>query len=270
MVDARIEIVWPHGWASVEQATRANLSLRLFRPDSLEPTPCGWAPPVEIWEARDSEPGHKLTQAQPRQVGNTQATLWDVNDLDVSYAQKREAKLYYWVRIPGVITRTSVWAHAADPRTYYPQPAWPTAISTTMPIALDARVLVVWPHDAAGRFQPVEKADLANVRVALYRPGTLTSIPPAPDLTVRLVGSLDNGVRRTIGIGQMRTIQDGFSYPVWDFDNVDVSAARDPRSRWTFWVEVDGHMTYSNVWMHGVDARTYFPAVDQPIVGCRP
>jgi hypothetical protein len=68
----------------------------------------------------------------------------------------------------------------------------------------------------------------------------------------------------------MRMVGDEFSYPVWDFDNIDVSAARDPRSRWTFWVEVDGRLTYSNVWIHGIDGRTYFPVVDQPIVGCRP
>ncbi|NOZ27545.1 MAG: hypothetical protein GXP39_05760 [Chloroflexi bacterium] len=270
-VDARIEIVWPHGWAPVAEATRANMSLRLFYPDSLEPVPCGWEPRVEIWEARDSEPARFLAQARRRPIGDALSTMWDLNDMDVSYAQRPDAKLYYLVRVPDAITRTSMWAHAADPRTYYPQPTWPSAVATAMPEKeIDARILVVWPHDTRGRPRSVEEADLANVRVGLYLPGTFTSIPPERDLVVRLIGALDNGIGRTVGIGHMRIATNGFSYPVWDFDNIDVSAARDGRSRWAFWVEVDGYVTRSNVWVHGVDARTRFPIMDQPIVGCRP
>ncbi len=271
-VDARIEILWPQGWAPVAQATRANLSLRLFRPDSLEPVPCGWAPPVEVWEARDNEPARRLQQARPRRIGDALMSLWDANDMDVSHAQRPEARLYYLVQVPGVITRTSVWAHAADSRTYLPRPAQPTAVSATMPTGreIDARILIVWPHDAAGRPRPVEEADLVNVRAALYLPGTLTSIPPGPDLTVRLMGALDNGVGRVLGIGQMRLVTGQLSYPVWEFDNVDVSAMHHTRSRWTFWLEVDGYLTHSNLWVHGADSRTYYPIPDQPIVGCRP
>ncbi len=269
-VDARIEIVWPHDWAPVAQATRANLSLRLFYPNSLEPVPCGWNPTVEVWEARDSDPARPLAIARRRPIGDAQSSLWDVNDIDVSYAQQPEAKLYYLVRVPDVQTRTSVWAHAADPRTYYPQPAWPTSVAITMPEEIDARILVVWPHDRQGYPQPVAEADLVNVRVALYWPGTNQSIPPQPDLRVRLMGSLNNGIGRVIGIGHMRIASDGITYPVWDFDNIDVRAARDPQAHWAFWVEVEGYTTYSNIWMHGIDARTYFPIADQPIVGCRP
>ncbi len=271
-VDARIEILWPQGWAPVAQAMRANLSLRLFWPDSLEPTPCGWTPPVEIWEARDNEPAQRLQQARPRRIGDALAGLWDANDLDVSHAQRPEARLYYLVRVPDVTTRTSVWAHAADSRTYYPRPAHPTAVSDVMPTGgeLDARILVVWPHDAAGRPQPVEEAELVNVRAALYLPGTLTSIPPEPRLTVRLMGALDNGVGRALGIGQMRVMSGPSSYPVWEFDNVDVSAIRHTRSHWAFWLEVDGYLTRSNLWVHGANAQTDYPTPDQPIVGCRP
>ncbi|MCS7221598.1 MAG: YCF48-related protein [Anaerolineae bacterium] len=271
-VDARIEILWPQGWAPVAQATRANLSLRLFQPDSLEPVPCGWMPPVEIWEARDNEPARRLRQARPRRIGDALSSLWDANDLDVSHAQRPEARLYYIVRVPNVITRTSVWAHAADSRTYYPRPAQPTAVSNVMPTGgeLDARILIVWPHDAAGRPQPVEEAELVNVRAALYLPGTLTSIPPEPRLTVRLMGALNNEVGRVLGIGRMRLMSAPLSYPVWEFDNVDVSAIRHTRSYWTFWLEVDGYLTRSNLWVHGTDARTNYPKPDQPIVGCRP
>jgi photosystem II stability/assembly factor-like uncharacterized protein len=271
-VDARIETLWPQGWAPVAQATRANLSLRLFWPNSLEPAPCGWLPSVEIWEAQDNEPVRFLQRAHPRRIGDALAGLWDANDVDVSHAQQPEARLYYLVRVPNIITRTNVWVHAADSRTYSPRPAQPTAISNTMPTGgkIDARILIVWPHDRAGHPQPVEKAELINVRAALYLPETLISIPPEPKLTVRLIGALDNGVGRALGIGRMRVINDPFPYPVWEFDNVDVSAMRHTRSHWAFWLEVDGYLTHSNLWIHGIDIRTDYPVPDQPIVGCRP
>ncbi|MCD6290353.1 MAG: hypothetical protein J7M34_07605 [Anaerolineae bacterium] len=270
-LDARIEIVWPHGGAPVAQATQANLSLRLFRPNSLEPIPCGWKGAVEVWEARDSEPAHLLAHALRRQLGDALTALWDVNDINVSHAQQPKGKLYFLARVPGIRTHTSMWAHASDPRTYYPEPPHPTAMATSMPKdTLDARILVVWPHDITGRPRPVQEADLANIRVGLYQPGTLIAIPPNPDLTVRLIGALDNGIGRTVGIGHMRIVSDGITYPVWEFDNVDVSAARSPHMHWAFWIEVEGYKTRSNVWVHGVDARTQFPLMDQPIVGCRP
>lgn len=270
-VDARIEVLWPHGWLPITEATRANLSLRLFRPNSLEPPPCNWRPRVQLWEARDNEPARLLAFAQPRRHGDAYAALWDVNEIDISHAQRPDARLYYMVRVEGMPTRSTVWTHGADPRTYYPLPVWPQAAAKTMPAQIDARISVVWPHDVAGRLQIVEEADLANVRVALYQSGSLISVPPAKDLTVRLMGSLDNGVGQDLGIGVMRVISaTSFTYPVWDFDNIDVSASRTARSHWTFWVEVEGHATASNVWVHGLDARTYLPQVDEPIMGCRP
>ena len=270
-VDARIEVLWPHGWLPVAEATRANLSLRLFRPDSLEPPPCNWQPRVQLWEARDNEPARLLALAQPRRHGDAYAALWDVNEIDISHAQQSDARLYYMVRVEGMPTRSTVWTHGADPRTYYPLPLWPQAAAKTMPAQIDARISVVWPHDVAGRLQVVEEAELANVRAALYQSGSLVSVPPAKDLTVRLMGSLDNGVGQNLGIGVMHVISaTSFIYPVWDFDNIDVSASRTARSHWTFWVEVEGHVTASNIWVHGLDARTYLPQVDEPIMGCRP
>lgn len=269
-VDARIEILWPHGWASVDQATRANLTARVFYPDSLEPVPCRYDRSVEVWEAKDSQPAARIGVARPRTGAAGWTALWDLNDVDVSYAQRPEAKLYYLLRVPGVATRSTVWAHAADARTYYPLPAWPDSVAAELPVRqIDARILIVWPHDRQGRQASVQQAELANIRVALYHPGTLQSVPGRPELKVRLYGALDNGVGRLLGQGQLRVVADR-GIPVWDFDNIDVSAARDGRSRWAFWVEVEGYETRSNVWIHGVDARTFLPQADEPIVGCRP
>ena len=52
MVDARIEILWPHDYAPVSEASQANLGMRLYDSRSQEPPPCAWQPTVEVWMAR--------------------------------------------------------------------------------------------------------------------------------------------------------------------------------------------------------------------------
>jgi hypothetical protein len=90
---------------------------------------------------------------------------------------------------------------------------------------------------------------------------------------VRLHWSLNSETEpdfsRTI-VGTPRvTTADGLTYLVWDFNDVDVSLARDPANRYYFWITVDGVPTSSNVWAHGSDARTYFPTADLPAHSCR-
>ena len=67
---------------------------------------------------------------------------------------------------------------------------------------------------------------------------------------------------RKLGVPRTITTSGGVKFVAWDFNDVDVSAARDPLNRLYFWVEVEGVPTYSNVWAHGADARTIFPQPD--------
>ena len=60
------------------------------------------------------------------------------------------------------------------------------------------------------------------------------------------------------------------TYPVWEFTNIPVERASDPGSKLYLWALVEGLETYPAVWAHGTDARTLFPATDQPIQGCLP
>jgi hypothetical protein len=61
----------------------------------------------------------------------------------------------------------------------------------------------------------------------------------------------------------------GLSYPVWDFNDVDVAAANDPSNKYYFWLQADGVDLQTNIWSHGADARTYFPEKDVPSESCR-
>ncbi len=273
-IDARIEILWPHDFAPVTSAQTANLSMRLYASRSLEVPPCAWMPGVELWMAQDAEPLRRQSVAAQRTVEGHPFPVWDVNDIDVSWANDPNHKLVFLARTaPGLAESfSSVWVHAADARTLLPQPPEPEGLTTSPPVAIDAILRVVWPHDEAGNSVPVEQANLANISaVLLARDTRLTLAPAHLPGRVWLVASLDNQVGRRLAAGERRTVAaSGFNYTTYEFNNVDVSLARDPNHRWTYWLEVPDVDAASNIWVHGLDGRTRAPELLEPIAGCLP
>lgn len=268
--DARIEIVWPHGGAPVEAADGANVAAWLFLPGSLDLAPCQWNPSVQLWRSLDNEPARLV--ALGRKTGGHYYTpdhraipTWEFNDVDVSVAKDPRRKLYFFVTLGGVPSRTNVWAHGSDPRTYFPVQDVPTGVSPSTD-SVEAKIEIVWPHGNA----PVDRARLVNVSAMLFRPGTLLSVPADWSKRVRLYRSLNAGVGEPVALGQKRLVQGaGFVYPVWDFNDVDVSAALDPANKYYFTLSVEDVHTFTNVWTHGADARTYFPKMDVPTSACQ-
>ncbi len=273
-VDVRIEILWPHEFAPVTKANLANLGLRLYRARSLEPPPCAWSPNVSVWQAQDAEPMRKLGLADHRNIEGHPFPFWTMNDIDVSWANDPSHQLIYLARVtPGVAdSYGSVWVHAADARTYLPNPPSPKGLATTGVTDIDGRILVVWPHDTQGKFAPPEEADLANISAILFQRDTLLALQEE-DLPERLwlIGALDNQIGRRLAVGRPREVEgDGFRYIIYDFNDIDVSLARDPARRWAFWLEAPGANLTSNVWIHGVDARTIAPKMTEPVTTCQP
>ena len=78
--------------------------------------------------------------------------------------------------------------------------------------------------------------------------------------------AIDNRVGERITRGVLRIEIGGAAH--WDFNDIDVSAARNPTGKVHFWIEVDGIRTYSNFWTHGLDARTYLPNPEAPLGNC--
>ena len=126
---------------------------------------------------------------------------------------------------------------------------------------LDARIEVVWPHAGA----PVAQASRANVTAYLFGRDSLLSVGPNWDTMPRLYRSLNNGVEEQVAVGAKRIVtQNGRTFPVFDFNDVDVSAARDPANKYYFHVAVGAKHAESNTWSHGADSRTVFPKPDVP------
>lgn len=129
------------------------------------------------------------------------------------------------------------------------------------PVEVDAKIQIVWPHANA----PVTKADRANLTAYLLRPRSLTSVAQSFTSPVKLWRAIDNGVEQLVATGQMREKKVGnVTFPTWDFNDVDVSAAKDPKKKVYFRLSVDGKRDATNVWSHASDARTFMPQPDVP------
>lgn len=273
-VDARIAVVWPHADAPVSEARLCNITAHLTFPDSRQAVPCDFAPEVILWRALNNEPAEPIATGVRRmaRLAGRRVPVWDFNDVDVSPARNPENKLYFSVRLPGSPHRSNVWVHGSDARTYMPVQAQATGIrfvrAANPPPEVDARIQILWPHGGAAASQ----AHLANIKVDLFERGSLRRLAPARGVAdawapeVWLVSALNNDPGRRIGRGAVQLDTGGSAH--WEFNDVDISAARNPNSKLHFWIEVTQTLTYSNFWTHGVDARTYLPNPDILLGDC--
>lgn len=265
-VDARIQIVWAHGGAPVDAASRANVSAYLFDSGGLRPVACDFSRTVRLWAALNNKPARPIAVATRRAENNAGMTItaFDFDDVDVSPARDPRNKLYFFVTVDGVATRSGIWSHGADARTYFPQPDVPTGVGA--PTTPEARIQIVWPHGDA----PVSQARRVNITAAVFERGGLRSADATFGPTLRLYRALNSAPGEPVATGARRLVTaGGITYPLWDFNDVDVAAANDSANKYYFWVAANGAELRSNVWSHGADARTIFPRKDVPAESCR-
>ncbi len=271
--------MWPHDNAPVREADTANITAYLLSETGNDSVPCNWEPVVRLWQALNTEPARPIAVGRKRMWATSGRTfpVWDFNDVDVKAARDPANKLTFFVTVDGVTTLRNVWTHAADARTILPQQDLPTGIASGLASAVDARIEIVWPHDNL----PVDQATRANITAYLFEAGTKLALPPsllpAPSgnpagtwpPVVRLHWSLnveaDKGdASMLIGTPRIVATSSGVQFLAWDFNDVDISAARDPLNRISFWVSVDGVASFPAIWTHGADARSLVPQVDMP------
>lgn len=111
---------------------------------------------------------------------------------------------------------------------------------TPLPTAVDAPIQVVWARDSS----------FANITGVLLSPGTTQPPPCRWDPPVRLWASVDGGPTVSAGTGTRRLVtENGITYPVWDFNGVDISAANAGKSI-DFWMDVSGVTTHATRWTY--------------------
>ncbi|TAK34525.1 MAG: hypothetical protein EPO21_09390 [Chloroflexota bacterium] len=262
--DARIEIVWPQENKSVSEASRANIAAYVFEAGSMVSLSQSLSAPVRLWRSVNNGVEEQVAVGQKtgRTVGGRQFPAWEFNDLDVSAAQDPQSKLYFRVSVDGLDTHGNIWSHGADARTYFPQQDQPTGLLPSVPQQVDGKIEIVWPKGGMS----VDQADKANIGVMVFGRGSLDAVPTNFDKPVKLWRALNNQPAELVGVGT-RVVRSavGLSYPIWEFNDVDVSAAKDPLNKYYFRVTIDGIDAASNIWSHGADARTYFPQQDVPV-----
>ncbi|HIQ04486.1 MAG TPA: DNRLRE domain-containing protein [Anaerolineae bacterium] len=272
-VYAKIVRVQPRDGADVTAANRADITVHLFADAQHNPPPCDWTPTVRLWAALDNQPAYLVAFGQQRLQSQSglMFPVWKFPNVDVSSARVPGHKLHFFVTVDEVPTAHNIWVYGADARTNFPVTDVPEGLTTGVPAAVDAMIEVVWPHGD----QPVERARRVNITGYLFEHGSRRAVPA--DLgwmpEVRLHWSLNNAVDATypMGIkGHPRTVMDGdLKYTVWDFNNINVSVARNPLNRFTFWLEVNGVQAYPNVWVHSASAQINLPPPDLPVRSCR-
>ncbi len=265
-IQAKIEILWPHGGAEVRDAELANITAYLIMPGGNDAPPCDWSPTVRLWSARNAEPARVLAAGEKRMLTTNGRTfpVWDFNDVDVSAARDPMVKLAFFVTVDGVQSYPNIWIHAADARTVFPQADVPSAAIQWRPSTVDARIEIVWPHGGA----PLQDARLANISAYLFAAGGKQAL--SPTLTwrpvVRLHRSLNNDPElpgsTVTGTPREVSAENGVRFLAWDFNDIDVSLARDPLNQLFFRVSLDDTATYTNIWVHGAEPRTIFPQPD--------
>jgi hypothetical protein len=227
------------------------------------------------------EPHSAIGQRIMREIDGKIFSAWVFNNIPTGYTPGQPLSgypvSYFFLDVEGADMRTNVWAHHYDPRPVNSVPSFVTNVGRITPSAVDALIQIVWPHDEAGRPQPETNARLANIGVDLaeHSPSLTTlysSLGFDFNRQVRLLRSLNNGFLEFVRTADQITPHTGLnnlSWPRWEFDNVDVSAALDHNNTYYFAVQVDGVPTHTTIWVYGTDARTYFPHTDIPARSCQ-
>lgn len=266
-VDAKIQIVWPHNNAAVSAATRVNITAYLFESGGLTPINNDFNNKVRLWQALNSEPARPIAEGNKRiaNVNGTNMPVWDFNDVDVSEARNPENKYYFSLTVDGFPYSFNVWSHGADGRTILPQPLLPQGIASDNPPGVDARISILYPHDGKGNVRDVRNAERGNITVRLFQAGTNNNVGPFFNRKVKLLRMVNNLPAEVIGEGSKRTFTEGrVVHPVWDFNDIDISLARNPANKMYFTVQVEGIATNASIWSHAIDARTFVPQPDLP------
>jgi len=126
------------------------------------------------------------------------------------------------------------------------------------PEAVDAKIVVVWPHDSQGR---VASATHVNVRVYLFERGTLKPVPCDFEAPVRLWTDTVGSAAHPAFLPPTKSVMtiDGKTFPVWEFNDIGVSSTVVPNPPIHMFIDIEGMRARTNIWTHAIDPRTINP-----------
>lgn len=118
------------------------------------------------------------------------------------------------------------------------------------------RIAVVWPHDGAGQPAPVDSAPLVNVSV--WPAAEVHCFLPPDGLTLFLASGNDPAAP----VEQVPSLtlreSGGHFFPTLEYNDIPVTRNEQGQVEMRFYVQQ--WASYSNVWVHAEDGRTFKPA----------
>jgi len=261
-----IAIVWPHDGrgnpTTVARSQAVNVSVWPSKQVICSEYP---DPPLGLVMAKDNEPTQLIRlsgQLIQRTVGGVTFPSLEFNNIPANLAAEPTAKFRF-------LCGSNIWVHAADPRTFFPNPLVPTGYCGPSG-DLDPRIQIVWPHDERGQFAPVERAPFVNIAVDLFEHGTLNSVPLEYQPTKLILNIAEGNGPVTFSdltAQKVTYVVGDKTFPRWVFNNVPVKLGQ--QYHFMVWVvpreRRDGTLSpYATIWTHARDARTILPHPQVP------
>ncbi len=115
VVDAPIQVIWPHAGAPIGEADRANVSASLLLPGTRQAPPCRWNPTVELMASVGGGEAQRVAIGARRMVsdGGLTYAIWYFDNVDVS-AARQGATIDFWVEVDGIQTNAPHWSYGAS------------------------------------------------------------------------------------------------------------------------------------------------------------
>ena len=130
------------------------------------------------------------------------------------------------------------------------------------PRRVEARIGILWPQ---GNLKP-EEAALVNITAVLLREdGASPTCAWEPRVTLWAAIGDAPAVEVAVGLRRLQ-LENGVTFPVYDFNDVDVRITRDQKVPMHFSVRVDGVETAQNVWTHAASGQ-FLPTVRPELDG---
>ena len=111
-VRTRIETVWPHAGAPVEQADLANVTVQVLAMDGVQPVPCRWEPRVTLRASIDGGPDRVVGIGRRQLVRTDQVTypVWRYDNVPVGAARSGKV-ITFSVDVGGVPVIPEYWEY---------------------------------------------------------------------------------------------------------------------------------------------------------------
>ena len=291
-VPSVVAVVWPQnesgGGTSVASSRAVNVSVWPVNQTYCDTSRIAFRYDATLYVAKNNDPGDFVPigpQFIQRVVNGVRFVSAEFNGVPADLANGPAARFTF---VAGPSFESNVWAHALDPRTHYPHPVVPTGFVTDLRKVrtggnIDLRIQIVWPHDAAGRYAPPDRATFVNVAADIFQHGTLLSVPPdfvsraylsQPYLEVaednqpihdpvatagRLGLSSDTADVPLLRPQEVSYVANGQMFPRWVFNNIPVQ----PGHQYHFLVRINGTgdgllppVEHPNIWTYAASART--------------